>query len=83
MDVASRPISPCNLYVHVLVFACPRCFAPLCALSLDVAANLELADARACYLACGCGWSGDLPGIRARNHFVGDWHIESPGLLPT
>lgn len=65
-------------FVHVFLFQCDNCGAPVATASASGARNLEQMDARSFSLACNrCGWSGRFIGTAARRHWVDFWESES------
>ncbi len=66
-------------YVHVLLFACPQCGEPVVFARLTASRNLEEVDADAASYSCKCGHVGVLLGLRARQHWVEEWHRNDPG----
>jgi hypothetical protein len=65
-------------YAHVLLFACPRCNRPLSSTCVSSNKNLEIAEAKWFTPHCHCGWSGDVAGITAVQHWVERWHRGLP-----
>src|ERR1700680_3953326 len=58
-------------FVHVFLFQCGDCGAPVATASASAARNLEQMDARSFSLACDhCGWSGRSIGTAAKRHWV-------------
>jgi hypothetical protein len=62
-----------SAYVHVLLFRCKRCNAPLVVPVLSEGANLEKIDGNTYEVHCSCGWSKKLLGIEAARHWVSPW----------
>jgi predicted RNA-binding Zn-ribbon protein involved in translation (DUF1610 family) len=60
-------------YVHVLLFACPKCGAPIVSTHLSAESNLETAATVTQALACDCGWRGESLGASASKHWVEPW----------
>lgn len=60
-------------YVHVLLFACPKCGAPIASTYLREERNLETADTVPHTLVCHCGWRGESLGASASKHWVEPW----------
>jgi hypothetical protein len=66
-----------DLFVHVFLFHCDNCAAPVVTASASGARNLEQMDARSFSLTCNrCGWSGRSIGTAARRHWVDFWQSE-------
>lgn len=64
-------------FVHVFLFQCGHCGAPVTTASGSKARNLEQMDARVFALRCElCGWSGKSMGTAARRHWVDLWKPE-------
>jgi len=62
-------------FAHVLLFRCPRCYAPFASICSGFDGNLEPADAQVFHQRCDCGWNGDLAGFTAVRHWVAPWDI--------
>jgi len=62
-----------SAYVHVLLFRCKRCNAPLAVPVMSEAGNLEKIDGSNHDVKCSCGWSANLLGIEATRHWVSPW----------
>jgi predicted RNA-binding Zn-ribbon protein involved in translation (DUF1610 family) len=77
MDQADA--QPIVEYVHVLLFQCPRCGEPVVFARLTASRNLEEVDADPASYSCKCGHVGVLLGLRARQHWVEEWHRNDPG----
>jgi hypothetical protein len=60
-------------YVHVLLFACPKCASPIASTCLKEEKNLEAADTAPHTLVCHCGWRGESLGASASKHWVERW----------
>jgi hypothetical protein len=60
-------------YVHVLLFACSKCGAPIVSSRLNEERNLETAEAVKYMLTCHCGWTGESLGTSASKHWVEQW----------
>jgi hypothetical protein len=68
-------------FVHVFLFECGGCGAPVSTASASGARNLEQMDARSFSLSCNvCGWSGTSTGTAAKRHWVDFW--ETDGANP-
>jgi hypothetical protein len=68
-------------FVHVFLFRCGSCGAPVSTASASGARNLEQMDARLFSLSCSvCGWSGKATGTAAKRHWVDSW--EPDGVNP-
>jgi hypothetical protein len=64
-------------FVHVFLFQCGGCGAPVSTASASGARNLEQMDARSFSLSCNaCGWSGKSTGTAAKRHWVDFWESE-------
>ena len=64
-------------FVHVFLFQCGGCGAPVSTASASGARNLEQMDARLFSLSCNaCGWSGKSTGTAAKRHWVDFWESE-------
>jgi hypothetical protein len=61
-------------FVHVLLFECPSCGAPIASAIATGERNPEEADARSFVLHCSCGWTGIQMGLQAKRHWVETWH---------
>ena len=68
-------------YVHVLLFACPRCGSPIVSTRLSAERNLETAVTVAHALVCDCGWKGESLGASASKHWVEQWGKGEPSPL--
>jgi hypothetical protein len=67
-------------FVHVFLFQCDHCGAPVATASASGARNLEQMDARSFALACNrCGWSGRSIGTAAKRHWVDIWDSDGNG----
>jgi hypothetical protein len=65
-------------FVHVFLFQCGDCGAPVATASASAARNLEQMDAQSFSLECNrCGWSGRSIGTAAKRHWVDFWDSES------
>lgn len=65
-------------FVHVFLFECGGCGAPVSTASASDAKNLEQMDARLFSISCDiCGWSGKSIGTAAKRHWVDFWDSES------
>ena len=62
-----------GMFVHVLLFECPNSGDPIAAHLIARDANMEIVDASNFDLKCGCNWTGQQLGIRARRHWVEPW----------
>ena len=63
-----------GLFVHVFLFECANCEAPVATARASGARNLEQMDARSFAIACElCGWSGKSIGTAAKRHWVDFW----------
>ena len=60
-------------FVHVLLFGCSRCGAPVPSAIVSGNRNVEEVDAGLVELKCSCGWSGNALGVEARGHWVHGW----------
>jgi hypothetical protein len=69
-----------SLFLHILVFQCPRCESPIVESLLSPMRSLESIDSTALNLKCSCGWSDGRLGAQARKHLVLPWPAlsESP-----
>ena len=65
-------------YAHVLLFECPRCGTPLASACLSVEKNLEVADGHWFNPHCPCGWTGNVIGAVALQHWVEPWAAKAP-----
>ena len=64
-------------FVHVFLFQCGNCGAPVATASASGARNLEQMDAQSFSLECNrCGWSGRSIGTAAKRHWVDLWGLE-------
>jgi len=64
-----------HVFVHVLLFECPKCGKPVSTHHTSSDSNLELVDGSAHDLTCQCGWSGSQLGLRARRHWTESWPV--------
>ena len=62
-----------DLFVHVLVFACPNCTRPLGVTHTANERNVEKVDGRSFDCRCQCQWEGKMFGANARRHWVEPW----------
>jgi hypothetical protein len=60
-------------FVHILLFRCPRCAAPISLAAPTEERNLEETDARSFEIQCSCGWSGFQSGLDAKRHWAEPW----------
>jgi hypothetical protein len=60
-------------YVHVLLFACPKCASPIASTCLKEEKKLETAATVLHVLVCHCGWRGESLGASASKHWVERW----------
>jgi hypothetical protein len=61
-------------FVHVFLFQCENCGAPVATANGSGARNLEQMDARYFAITCeSCGWSGKSLGTGAKRHWVDYW----------
>jgi hypothetical protein len=67
-----------TLYAHVLLFECPVCGRPLSSACASNTENLEPADGKWFTPHCHCGWTGDVIGVSAREHWVAKWNKDVP-----
>jgi hypothetical protein len=64
-------------FVHVFLFQCGDCGAPIATASANGERNLEQMDAQSFSLECNrCGWSGRSIGTAAKRHWVDLWGLE-------
>jgi hypothetical protein len=64
-------------FVHVFLFQCGGCGAPVATASASGARNLEQTDAQFFAIKCElCGWSGKAMGTAARRHWVDFWDTD-------
>lgn len=70
--------SSAEQFAHVLLFACPACGRPLSSACLNTKKSLAEADAHWFNPHCHCGWTGDVVGITALQHWVQRWEIPAP-----
>jgi len=76
MQPLVNPVAPnraTRLFVHVLLFRCPRCGGPVTAARLSKDLDREDVALRIFKEACKCGWSGNLNGLIAVQHWVEPW----------
>jgi len=67
-------------FVHVFLFQCGHCGAPVATASASGARNLEQMDAQSFSLTCNrCGWSGKSIGTAAKRHWVDFWDSDVEG----
>jgi hypothetical protein len=65
-------------FVHVFLFQCGNCGAPVATASASGARNLEQMDAQSFSVTCDrCGWSGRSIGTAAKRHWVDFWDAEN------
>ena len=69
-----------NHFVHVLLFACSKCGAPIVSTRLNEERNLEATDAVEFMFRCQCGWTGQIVGARAVKHWVEPWGVRAIGV---
>jgi len=62
-----------GMFVHVLLFECPKCADPISAHLVARDSNMEPVDGSNFDLQCSCNWTGQQLGIRARRHWVEPW----------
>lgn len=62
-----------SMFLHILVFQCPRCDTPIIQWTVNSMRSLEGADGASYDPQCPCGWSGNLVGAQARSHLVVPW----------
>lgn len=62
-----------SLFLHILVFDCPRCGEAVASRTLSTDRNREAIDGATLQLLCQCGWTGQQLGLRAREHSVENW----------
>lgn len=62
-----------SMFVHVLLFECPKSGDPIPAHLVARDSNMESIDASNFDLRCACNWTGQQLGIRARRHWVEPW----------
>ena len=65
-----------SLFLHALIFDCPRCGNVVASRTLSTDENRESVDATTLNLYCVCGWTGKQLGLRAREHTVQAWAEE-------
>jgi len=65
-------------FAHVLLFACPKCGRPLSSACVNTKKSLEDADAHWFNPHCHCGWTGDVIGVAAVQHWVQRWDFLAP-----
>jgi hypothetical protein len=62
-----------DMFVHVLLFECPKSGDPIPAHLVVRDSNMESVDGSHFDLKCPCDWTGQQLGIRARRHWVEPW----------
>ena len=62
-----------SLFLHTLVFDCPRCGDSVASRSLSTERSREAIDGATVQLHCPCGWTGQQLGLRAKEHSVESW----------
>lgn len=60
-------------FLHLLIFQCPQCGNPMSAWTLSAMRNLEEVDGSTFALQCGCGWTENWLGAKAKRHWVEPW----------
>jgi len=68
---------PAGMFVHVLLFECPKSGDPIPAHLVARDSNMESVDGSPFELRCDCSWTGQQLGIRARRHWVELWPGDS------
>ena len=64
-------------FVHVFLFQCGDCGAPIATASANGERNLGQMDAQSFSLECNrCGWPGRSIGTAAKRHWVDLWGLE-------
>lgn len=61
------------LFLHTLIFDCPKCGNAVASRTLSTESNREAIDGATLQLICQCGWTGQHLGLRAREHSVENW----------
>ncbi len=64
---------PKNQFVHILLFECPQCGAPIDSVLTSDDGNPEEIDAREIQLRCKCNWAGKSYGFAAKRRLMVDW----------
>jgi hypothetical protein len=60
-------------FVHVMLYKCPECGAPIATALVKEHRNVEPIDGKVIQIQCLCGWSGQLLGVTAMRHWVEAW----------
>jgi hypothetical protein len=60
-------------FAHILLFKCAQCGGPVAAACSSKELDREHVAARLFRQACRCGWSGNLGGLTAVQHWVECW----------
>jgi hypothetical protein len=62
-----------KIFVHILLFECPQCGAPIDSVLSTEDGNPEEIDDREIQLRCRCNWAGKSHGFAAKRRLIVDW----------